>query len=222
MEKEEILNYLAEKNILTKPVDNARHYLDSMQERYDNAMDRFKYPIYFFGGLCIVPICNTFFFNNGTLFDNFMFLVIMLFFVAVFYGLRVLFAKPSKAAYEEAYSIFVRESNRPEYIAGKEGFPAKFYNYNDTYKLYFLIKEGRAFTLPEAYNLLEVQKFHNSHLQIQEQIRDYHQDIANSARVTAASSVATAYNTHNINKQLGDVNKQLGDVNKQLKNNYYN
>lgn len=222
MEKEEMLNFLAEKNILTEPVDNARQNLNVKHARYSRAMSRFKYPIYFFGGLCLLPVIDIILFNNSTFFENLVVLVVMLFFVAVFYGLRVLFAKPSKVAYEEAYSIFVRESNRPEYIAGKEGFPAKFYNYNDTYKLYFLIKEGRAFTLPEAYNLLEVQKFHNSHLEIQEQIRDYHQDIANSARVTAASSVATAYNTHNINKQLGDVNKQLGDVNKQLENNYYN
>ncbi|KXU01367.1 hypothetical protein SCODD09_01390 [Streptococcus constellatus] len=109
--------------------------------------------------------------------------------------------QPAKTAVEEAQKLYNTEINQVEYIDGKKGFPEKFYNYSDTYRLYNLVEEGRALTLQEAYNLLETQQFQENQLSIQEETRALQQDIATSVRVTAVSSAITAYNTSKMSRR---------------------
>ncbi|TWT10370.1 hypothetical protein [Streptococcus sp. sy004] len=54
------------------------------------------------------------------------------------------------------YQVAVNDS---AYLEVKLGFPEKFYNYHDIYRLYKLIEEYRADSLKEAFNLLESQHF---------------------------------------------------------------
>ncbi len=94
------------------------------------------------------------------------------------------------------------EISQPAYQQqGMQGFPQKFYNYHDLFRLYNLIAEGRASTLPEAYNLLEMQQFHETQVNLQEEANALQADIARSSRVSAVANVVTAYNTYCIHKR---------------------
>ena len=82
------------------------------------------------------------------------------------------------------------------------GFPRKFYNYRDINRLYYLIEEGRAHELKEAYNLLEQQQFNETQISMQNEMLNLQQDIASSSKISAVASTLTAYNTFRINSKL--------------------
>ena len=72
----------------------------------------------------------------------------------------------------------------------------------NAFRLYNLIAEGRASTLPEAYNLLEMQQFQETQVNLQEEANALQADIARSSRVSAVANVVTAYNTYRIHKDM--------------------
>ena len=56
--------------------------------------------------------------------------------------------------------------------------------------------------MPEAYNLLEMQQFHETQVNLQEEANALQADIARSSRVSAVANVVTAYNTYRIHKDM--------------------
>ena len=97
----------------------------------------------------------------------------------------------------------LQPGNQPTSLPTRDArFPQKFYNYHDLFRLYNLIAEGRASTLPEAYNLLEMQQFHETQVNLQEEANALQADIARSSRVSAVANVVTAYNTYRIHKDM--------------------
>ena len=105
-------------------------------------------------------------------------------------------------ALANAQALYNQEISQPAYQQGMQGFPQKFYNYHDLFRLYNLIAEGRASTLPEAYNLLEMQQFQETQVNLQEEANALQADIARSSRVSAVANVVTAYNTYRIHKDM--------------------
>ncbi|MFC3927476.1 hypothetical protein ACVR05_00845 [Streptococcus caprae] len=192
MTKEEILNLLAEKRKLTAPVAVASKNLNQAQLVYNNAK---KFLQWLINSLLIWAIL-VLIVNVIDSWGNPMKSAIWFILAGGIYFARLkLKIEPAKLVLDEAQYAYNVAVNDPDYIAGAQGFPQKFYNYHDIYRLYQLISEGRAMTLPEAYNLLESQQFQETQLSIQEETRALQADIANSSRVTATASTITAFNT---------------------------
>lgn len=185
MSKEQILENLLRKRQVLAPVANIEHQINSKrQEIYTLAPKYVKVMmgLGIFGLICLAGP------DKG---------VALLFFGiagAIFYFKN---QKMNELRGESSalYSQLAKLQANPNYKAESEGFPKKFYNYHDVNRLYYLIEEGRALELREAFNLLENQQYKETQLDIQNEMRNLQKDIANSSRVTAVSSVITAINT---------------------------
>ena len=208
MTREEMLNYLADKRRLTAPVADAWRELSRARTRVNSEKKGYRRwlvgSVIFWGYLWIFTFVALYSILVGQpisedeplSFIYFMLFMLVLSIVIVRYirHKRNKYRQAEKVL-ERAETVYSDEVNNPDYIAGKNGFPEKFYNYRDTYRLWKLISEGRALTLQEAYNLLETQQFQENQLSIQEEMKAMQADIASSSRVSAAANVATAYNS---------------------------
>lgn len=87
------------------------------------------------------------------------------------------------------------EMSKSEYLSEAQNFPIKFYDSYSINRLYQLIKEERATTLQEAFNLLENQLNAEYQVNLAEQNLASVQATERSARVTAVSSTISAFNT---------------------------
>ena len=189
MNRDEALYYLAEKRELLAPVAYSFKDYRNKDVKYKDIKSKTKIPL-------IVSILGVYIsLTIGTARDG-NFIVGLLGAVVFFFVARFCFKIRGKAKedMEEAKSFHGNELSRPEYRQGAEGFPSKFYNYDDVYRLYALLEEGRALTLQDAFNLLETQQFQEKQLSIQEATRALQQDIANNARVAAHNSKVAAIN----------------------------
>lgn len=82
---------------------------------------------------------------------------------------------------------------KSDYLDGLQDFPLKFYDYDSIYRLFMLIKEERASTLQEAYNILEAQlnAEHQHHLAEQNLLAI--KVTERNARLIAITTTFTAY-----------------------------
>lgn len=86
--------------------------------------------------------------------------------------------------------------SKPEYLYRSQNFPIKFYASYSINRLYHLIKEERATTLQEAFNLLENQLNAEYQNNLAERNLVSVQATERSARVTAVSSTISEHSTH--------------------------
>ena len=184
MTTQEILQLLDEKRVLTAPAAVAWDEVQRQQNRLNKAAKRLNGPITVTLALNLL-FAFTIFLLGG--------LIAIKYFV---------FVAPAKQALANAQALYNQEISQPAYQQGMQGFPQKFYNYHDLFRLYNLIAEGRASTLPEAYNLLEMQQFQETQVNLQEEANALQADIARSSRVSAVANVVTAYNTYRIHKDM--------------------
>ncbi len=205
MDREEILNYLSEKKRLTAPVATAENNVRAAERNYEKARKKWKWGI---NVSIVFLILYVLFFLSGDrrlfffdehhnfqagglggiiLFGGILFLLL--------YAKSLRYTNPAEKKLVEAQNILKQEKNKPDYINGSKNFPAKFYNYSDLFYLWNFINEGRAESLKEAYNLLEMQQFQQDQIAIQEDIRHLQQETATSSKVNATASVIAAYNT---------------------------
>lgn len=194
MERQDILNTLTEKRRLTAPVAQALYDLNQAKAKLDKANSKFSRTLMFLGGFGVLILL----FSDNK-FDSLTFLVPAL---GLFFLKQKKFVEPAQEQVKQAQAVYQQESNKPEYLAGQEGFPKKFYNYHDCVRLYKLIEEHRADDLKEAFNILENQQHNENMMSIQEEMKLIQQDMAQSmattataSTVAAVASTATAFNT---------------------------
>lgn len=206
MNKQEILNYLAEKKRITAPVAVAESNVNKAEQNYEKTTKKWKAGIivlgvcfaFWFVGLLIGHDTNLFYLDHngspqiGGLGGSLLFGALL---AIVLYMKQNRYVKPADHKLAEALSALEQAKNNPDYQNGAKDFPAKFYNYYDIYHLWNFINEGRADSLKEAYNLLETHQFQQDQMAIQEEIRRLQQDTATASTVTAAASVVNAVNS---------------------------
>ncbi len=206
MNKQEILNYLAEKKRITAPVAAAESNVNKAEQNYEKTTKKWK------AGIIVLGVCFAFWFvwllighdtnlfyldHNGSpqiggLGGSLLFGALL---AIVLYMKQNRYVKPADHKLAEALSALEQAKNNPDYQNGAKDFPAKFYNYYDIYHLWNFINEGRADSLKEAYNLLETHQFQQDQMAIQEEIRRLQQDTATASTATAAASVVNAVNS---------------------------
>lgn len=181
MTTNEILDLLLQKRQLTAPVASA---LAKLVEARSLAESRSKTTKWVVIGVLVLL---------ATISQTFFLPMVFAGFAGFFYHKsRVV---PIKEELARAQEIYDYEINVPEYIQGKVGFPEKFYNYRDTYRLWKLVSEGRALTLQEAYNLLETQQFQETQQAKQEEMLALQQDTASNTRWAAIAATVAAVNS---------------------------
>ena len=87
------------------------------------------------------------------------------------------------------------KKSKPDYLNGMNDFPNKFYSYWTIDRLINLVKENRATTLQEAYNIAENQDFQNDQLAIQQENLAVAKSTNTMASISAAANVGTFLNT---------------------------
>lgn len=192
MNKQEILNYLLEKRKITAPVAIAKNNLLQAEQNLNKAKSKLEKAISFFIIFGVGAIIFALLFNIGTLTGSIPYFIAAL----VIHLIREkVWVAPAMLQLTEAQQLYESERSVNEYIEGVKGFPEKFYNYNDIYRLWKMFDEGRASTLPEAYNLLENQHFQEVQLSKQEEVAALQTEIARNARIAANSSLVSALNS---------------------------
>ena len=189
--KEKILKYLSQKQELTAGVQNARYQLSVSESNFLKLKTKFKryfllMVVVFFIG---VPILS----SNVTvvgIFGNIWFIG----FIGLIY-LRFTQGSQSKSIIQNAKLKLENEKSKPDYINGMNDFPNKFYSYWTIDRLINLVKENRAKTLQEAYNIVENQDFQNDQLAIQQENLAVAKSTNTMASISAAANVGTFLNT---------------------------
>lgn len=200
MTTQEILQLLDEKRVLTAPAAVAWDEVQRQQNRLNKAAKRLNGPITVTLALNLLFAFTIFLLEQSHLMHGFLLMLgLMGGLIAIKY---FVFVAPAKQALANAQALYNQEISQPAYQQEMQGFPQKFYNYHDLFRLYNLIAEGRASTLPEAYNLLEMQQFQETQVNLQEEANALQADIARSSRVSAVANVVTAYNTYRIHKDM--------------------
>ncbi len=183
MTTQEILQLLDEKRVLTAPAAVAWDEVQRQQNRLNKAAKRLNGPITVTLALNLLFAFTIFLLEQSHLMHGFLLMLgLMGGLIAIKY---FVFVAPAKQALANAQALYNQEISQPAYQQGMQGFPQKFYNYHDLFRLYNLIAEGRASTLPEAYNLLEMQQFQETQVNLQEEANALQADIARSSRVSA-------------------------------------
>ena len=196
MTTQEILQLLDEKRVLTAPAAVAWDEVQRQQNRLNRAAKRLNGPITVTMALNLLFAFTIFLLEQSHLMNGFLLMLALMGGLIAFK--YFVFVAPAK----QAQALYNQEISQPAYQQGLQGFPQKFYNYHDLFRLYNLIAEGRASTLPEAYNLLEMQQFQETQVNLQEEANALQADIARSSRVSAVANVVTAYNTYRIHKDM--------------------
>lgn len=190
MDRNELLNYLQEKRNATAGVANAQANLSSAKRSLSNAEDKWHKTILWVGGF---GICAMIFdILNNSLNDIWGALFLLAIAAGLKYWKQVNYVKPAEGVVAQKRQELNAEYDAHTYKQGMNGFPKKFYNYADVYRLWNLVNENRATTLQDAFNLLETQQFQESQMEIQKQIRAAQEDIARNARIAAEAAGAAA------------------------------
>lgn len=189
MDRNELLNYLQEKRNATAGVANAQANLSSAKRNLSNVKDKWHKTILWVGGLgiafIILPLLN------GTT-DVWPAVLMVVIAAGLKYWKQINYVKPAEDAVAQKRQELDAEYDSAVYKQGMNGFPKKFYNYADIYRLWNLVNENRATTLQDAFNLLETQQFQEDQMEIQRQIRAAQEDIAANARIAAQAAGAAA------------------------------
>lgn len=185
MTREEILNYLMERRKLTAPVADMRNKLNEAMKKRNKALKKGW-------GAIVVLAVLAYLVNDGEGVKTSIIAVGIIIFLLI---RKVKIYLDSSKIIEEERNNLAEAEGQKAYQDGLRGFPEKFYNYSDVYRLWKLVNEGRADSLREAYNLLETQHFYEDQAAVQEEIRNLQQDVASAGKTTAVASVVTAYNS---------------------------
>lgn len=193
MNKEETLKYLQEKQQLTVAVQNARHDLATANEQLNLVNDQFKKRLLI---TVIAGVIVPFLTLNSTIF----YVLWLLGWWTVFIGLFVMKSrqgKELKTQIQSAKENLNNEQNKREYLAGTNDFPNKFYSYWTIDRLIKLVKDNRAVTLQDAFNLAENQDFQNDQLALQQENLAVAKSTNTMASISAAANIGTFLNTRN-------------------------
>lgn len=186
MTKQEILDYLLEKRQLVAPLAVAQQEKQKREESLASVKSLYNFLAYASLGLFILFVLVDF--GTTSMRPTFFFFLI---FIAL--GVKYFYAIPKKKReIAEVQAVCDAEASTQAYIEGAKGFPNKFYNYTDIYRLYKLIEEGRADELKEAFNLLETQQYQETNLSMQEEMVALQADVAKSARTAAFAATVGA------------------------------
>ncbi|MGR3741203.1 hypothetical protein [Companilactobacillus sp. DQM5] len=189
MTKEELLNYLHEKRSQTVGVANAQQNLNIAERKLTKGKRKFHRTIitlWILAGIYLLTDIKQY---------AWVFAIPALILMAIKYFFYIMPANELVGKKKEELQV---EIDNPVYQNGSKGFPEKFYNYTDAYRLYKLVEENRARDLQEAFNLLETQHFQEDQMSIQEEIKAMQQDIADNTKSAATSAgIAAAASTFN-------------------------
>ncbi|KRL94094.1 hypothetical protein ACUIJQ_03415 [Levilactobacillus hammesii] len=190
MKKEEIIAYLTDKQKLTAKVQDLRHDLFVVQQQSDAVQNKYKKHRNI---LLIVILIAAFMAADVRLLG-----ILIVVLIGGYVALRV---KRSSAQGElngqmdQIKQKIANEQAQPAYVAGLQDFPQKFYSYWIIDRLIHLVKENRATTLQEAFNVAENQDFQNDQLALQQQNLAVAESTNSAAKVSAAANIFTAMNT---------------------------
>lgn len=185
--KEQTLRYLKLKQDLTVNVQNARHELSVVENNYIQLKKTFRK--YFLLMIFVAPILITIIFN-GIIAQLISWIGVIALIV-----LRVKRGNQAKSEIQMALHHLNVEENKAEYLNGMNDFPSKFYSYWTINRLMNLIKENRATTLQETFNIAENQDFQNDQLALQQQNLDVAKSTNTMASISAAVNIGTFLNT---------------------------
>lgn len=186
MDRTELLDFLMNKRSITAGVAMVQQRLNEAQAKIEKGKKKFR-------GILIALWIFMLLVLFGGGFKTAMPLILI---IVAIYGYKYMrFIMPGKEAETQALADLDAETSNADYIAGKQGFPEKFYNYFDIFRLWKLIDENRARDLQEAFNILETQQFQETQLSMQEEMRGLQQDIAANSRLAAVSSTVSAFNS---------------------------
>lgn len=192
MDVTETLEYLLYKRRVVAPVTVAEENVREKQEAVNIISQQWQKPM----GIMALLVFVFFALQSHGL----AWIIVICLASMLFYRYKKL--ESANVALSEAKILLEEEAANPEYQQEMVGFPRKFYNYRDINRLYYLIEEGRARELKEAYNLLEQQQFNETQISMQNEMLNLQQDIASSSKISAVASTLTAYNTFRINSKL--------------------
>jgi len=190
MKKEEIIAYLMNKQQLTVNVQNLRHDLSVVQSQSDAEQNKYKKRRNILIG--VVLFCA---FMAG---DIRLLAILVAILIGGYIALRVSRSSAQGKLNVEIDKIqqkIANEKAQPAYIEGLQDFPQKFYSYWVIDRLIHLVKENRATTLQEAFNVAENQDFQNDQIAIQQQNLAVSESTNSAAKVSAAANIFTAMNT---------------------------
>ncbi|KRL05040.1 hypothetical protein [Liquorilactobacillus hordei] len=193
MNKEETLKYLQEKQQLTVAVQNARHNLATANEQLNLVNSQFKKRLLI---TVIAGVIVPFMTLNSMIF----YVLWLIGWWTVFIGLFVMKFRQGnglKMQVQTARENLNVEENKQEYLAGANDFPNKFYSYWTIDRLIKLVKDNRAVTLQDAFNLAENQDFQNDQLALQQENLAVAKSTNTMASISAAANIGTFLNTRN-------------------------
>ncbi|MDU5337164.1 hypothetical protein ACWY2R_15890 [Enterococcus avium] len=189
--KEEVLNYLYKKQKLTAAVQDARYELSVAKNNFIELKRKYRK---YFALMIIVRFCvGLLLLSNKVLLD--IWGAVWLIALIALIVLRVRVGKQAKLDIQAATQNLYNEQNDNNYLAGMNDFPKKFYSYWTIDRLINLIKENRALTLQEAFNIAENQDFQNDQLALQQQNLAVAKSTNTMASISAAANVGTFLNT---------------------------
>lgn len=189
--KEEVLNYLYKKQELTAAVQDARYDLSVAKNNFIEL--KRKYRNYFIL-MIIVRFCvGLLLLSNKVLLD--IWGAVWLIALIALIVLRVRVGKQAKLDIQVTTQNLYNEQNDNDYLTGMNDFPQKFYSYWTIDRLINLIKENRALTLQEAFNIAENQDFQNDQLALQQQNLAVARSTNTMASISAAANIGTFLNT---------------------------
>lgn len=187
MNKDDILTYLSKQQKRTKKVTKLEKQLNHKRSIYLYAKKQWNWTIIV---LFIFSWLMTMTPSDGTMIS-----VILLIVVAVLTFIKFKRIKASSQEVKDTEQLLEKEMSKAEYLDGLKGFPIKFYDYDSIYSLYQLVKENRASTLQESFNLLENQLNIEYQIHLADQIFLTAQATERNTRISALSSSITAYET---------------------------
>lgn len=185
MNKEELLNSLAKKRQVTKEATQLEKSLNKSLVVKQQAKMQWNVAIII---LFLVGI-----YTGGL--EGYELGLIILGIAVVLGFLKYRKIKDSSQKVEALEKQLELQMSKPEYLSEAQNFPIKFYDSYSIDRLYQLIKEERATTLQEAFNLLENQLNAEYQNNLAEQNLASVQATERNARVTAVSSTISAFNT---------------------------
>ncbi len=191
--KEKILKYLSQKQELTAKVQNARYQLSISESNFIKLKTKFKryfllMIVVFFVG---IPLLSSNYTTVGILA-----IIWFIGFIGLIY-LRFTQGSQSKSIIQNTKLNLENEKSKADYLNGMNDFPNKFYSYWTIDRLISLVKQNRATTLQEAFNIAENQDFQNDQLALQQENLAVAKSTNTMASISAIANVGTFLNTRN-------------------------
>lgn len=190
MKKEEIIAYLTAKQQLTASVQDLRHDLSVVQSQSDAEQKKYKKRRNI---LLVVVLFIALMAGEVSLL-----VILLVVLVGGYIALRVARSSAQgklKVKIDQINQKIANEKAQPAYIEGLQDFPQKFYSYWIIDRLIHLVRENRATTLQEAFNVAENQDFQSDQIAIQQQNLAVSESANSAAKVSAAANIFTAMNT---------------------------